>query len=70
VEHKALMDKVGDRVRFQLYSGRDVDGIIRAIVKTTAGVKLRMEYGAGNYVATTNPDQIVRQAEPKEDAEF
>jgi hypothetical protein len=56
--------KVGDRVRFRLYIGREVEGVLRAILKTSAGPKLRMEYGAGNFVATINPDQIIRAAEP------
>jgi hypothetical protein len=34
--------KVGSRVRFRLYIGREVDGVIRAILKTTSGTRLRM----------------------------
>jgi hypothetical protein len=52
--------KVGDRITFRLYAGREVEGIIRAILKTTAGTKLRMEYGTGKYVATIDPDQITK----------
>jgi hypothetical protein len=51
--------KVGDRLKFRLYSGREVDGILRAILKGASGPKLRMEYGAGTLVATINPDQII-----------
>jgi hypothetical protein len=52
--------KVGSRIRFRLYIGREVDGVIRAILKTTSGTKLRMEYGAGPYVATISPEQIIQ----------
>jgi hypothetical protein len=33
--------KVGSRVRFRLYMGREVDGVSRAIVKTMDGERLR-----------------------------
>ena len=52
--------------------GRDVDGVVRAIMKTTSRVRYRVEYGAGPYVATINPDQIISPGErdaPK-DVEF
>jgi len=43
--------------------GREVDGVIRAILKTS-GTKLRMEYGAGPYVATISPEQIIQPEKP------
>jgi hypothetical protein len=43
---------------------REVDGVIRAILKTTSGTRLRMEYGAGPYVATINPEQIIEPEKP------
>jgi hypothetical protein len=51
--------KVGKRVRFKLYMGREVDGVIRAILKETTGTKLVVEYGAGNFVAKIRPDQLI-----------
>jgi hypothetical protein len=50
---------VGKRVHFQLYMGREVDGIIRAILKETTGTKLIVEYGKGNFVAKIKPDQLI-----------
>jgi hypothetical protein len=32
--------KVGKRVRFKLYMGREVEGVIKAILKETSGTKL------------------------------
>jgi hypothetical protein len=58
--------KVGSRIRFRLYIGREVDGVIRAILKTTSGVRYRVEYGNGPYVATINPEQIVQPEKPSE----
>jgi hypothetical protein len=43
--------RVGKRVRFKLYMGREVDGVIRAILKETSGTRLIVEYGVGNFVA-------------------
>jgi hypothetical protein len=51
--------KVGNRVRFMLYMGREVDGVIRAILKETTGTKLVVEYGAGNFVAKIKPEQLI-----------
>ena len=64
--------RVGSHIRFRLYIGREVDGVIRAILKTTSGTKLRMEYGAGPYVATISPEQIVHAEKPDapKDVEF
>jgi hypothetical protein len=55
---------VGSRIRFRLYTGRDVDGVIRAIVRTTSGMRYRVEYGNGPYVATISPEQIVQPEKP------
>jgi hypothetical protein len=43
--------KIGERIRFRPYAGREVEGIVRAIMKTTSGERYRMEYGAGHYIA-------------------
>ena len=51
--------KIGKRVRFRLYIGREVDGVIRRILKETTGTKLVVEYGKGNYVAKIRPDQLI-----------
>ena len=40
--------------------GRDVDGVIRAILQTTSGVRYRVDYGNGPYAATIHPEQIVQ----------
>ncbi len=64
--------RVGSRIRFQLYAGREVDGVIRAILQTTSGVRYRVEYGNGPCVATINPEQIVQPEKPDapKDVEF
>jgi hypothetical protein len=54
--------KGGDRIKFQLYMGREVDGVVRAILKTTSGVRLRVEYGRN--LATIHPDQITWPPKP------
>ena len=51
--------RVGDRVRFRLFAGREVDGVVRAILKTPSGVKLRLEYGSGPYFTNIGLEQIV-----------
>lgn len=56
--------KVGSRIRFRLYMGREVDGVIRGIVKTTSGMRYRVEYGRGPFVATVSPEQIVHAERP------
>ena len=56
--------KGGSHIRFTLYMGREEDGVIRAILKTTSGTKLRMEYGAGPNVATISPEQIIQPEKP------
>jgi hypothetical protein len=54
--------KVGQRIRFRLYIGREVDGVIRAILKTTSGVRYRVEYGSN--LATISPEAIVQPEKP------
>jgi hypothetical protein len=61
----ATIPKVGSRIHFTLYAGREVDGVIRAILQTTSGVRYRVDYGNGPYVATINPEQIIRPPEIK-----
>ena len=51
--------KVGERIRFRLNAGREVDGVVRAILKTPSGTKLRLEYGSGPYFANITLDEIV-----------
>jgi hypothetical protein len=53
--------KVGERVRFRLHAGREVDGVVRAILKTPSGTKLRLEYGSGPYFTNIDLEQIIRQ---------
>jgi hypothetical protein len=64
--------RVGSRIRFQLYAGREVDGVIRAILQTTSGVRYCVDYGNGPYVATINAEQIVQPEKPDapKDVEF
>jgi hypothetical protein len=50
--------KVGERIRFRLHAGREVDGVVRAILKTPSGTKLRLEYGSGPYFASITLDEI------------
>jgi hypothetical protein len=49
--------RVGSHIRFRLYMGREVDGVVRAIVNTIDGERLRVAYG--NNLATINPAQII-----------
>jgi hypothetical protein len=51
--------KVGERIRFRLYAGREVHGVVRAILKTPSGTKLRMEYGSGPYFANITLDEMI-----------
>jgi hypothetical protein len=52
------MPKVGTRIRFRLYIGREVEGVIYAIVKTIDGVRYRVKYGSN--LATIKPEQIIQ----------
>ncbi len=56
------MPKVGSRIRFTLYMGREVDGVIQAIVKTVDGERLRVAYG--NNLATIKSEAIVQPEKP------
>ncbi len=62
--------KIGSRIRFEIYTGREVDGVIRAILKTTSGVRYRVEYGTN--LATISPEQIIHAETPDapKDVEF
>ncbi len=65
--------KVGNRIRFMLYMGREVNGVIRAILKESSGTKLIVEYGAGNFIARIRPDQLIPPPTEKDvpgDVEF
>jgi hypothetical protein len=50
--------------------GREVDGVIRAVLKTTSGFEYRVEYGS-NF-ATIEPEAIVHSDKPDapKDVEF
>jgi len=37
--------KVGDRVTMSLSAGRVVDGVVKAIISCTDGVRLQVDYG-------------------------
>jgi hypothetical protein len=39
--------RVGSRIRFRLYAGREFDGVIRAILKTATGVLYRVGMATG-----------------------
>jgi hypothetical protein len=56
------LPKVGSHIRFQLYMGREVDGVIRGIVQTIDGEKLRVAYG--NNLATISLEQIIEPEKP------
>jgi hypothetical protein len=63
--------KVGTRIRFRLYMGREVDGVIRAILKTLEGMRYRVEYGSN--LATITPGAIVQppgERDAPKDVEF
>ncbi len=63
--------KVGDTIHFRLFSGLNEVGVIRSILKTTSGLKFRIEYGTGKYIATISQDQIVPPStEPKDHIKF
>ena len=50
--------RVGSRIRFQLYIARYEEGIVRAILNTDTGTKLRVQYSR-NF-ATITPEAIVQ----------
>jgi hypothetical protein len=50
--------RVGDTIKFELFLGRYVDGIIRSYTRDAKGIKLRVEYGIGNF-ANIRPESIV-----------
>jgi hypothetical protein len=54
--------KAGSHIRFRLYTGREVDGVIREIVQTIDGERLRVAYG--NNLATISYAQIVHAEKP------
>jgi hypothetical protein len=58
----ALIPKIGSHIRFRLYTGREVDGVIRAIVETIDGVRYRVAYGSN--LATISYEQIVHAEKP------
>jgi hypothetical protein len=59
-----MIPKAGSRIRFRLYTGREVDGVIREIVQTIDGVRYRVEYGNGPYLATISSEQIIGPETP------
>jgi hypothetical protein len=62
--------RVASRIRFTLYTGREVDGVIREIVQTIDGERLRVAYG--NNLATISYAQIIQPEKPDapDDIEF
>jgi hypothetical protein len=46
----------GQRIRFRLYAGREVVGVIRGVLKTVCGLKYAVEYG--NNITKINPEQV------------
>ena len=62
--------RVDSRICFRLYAGREVDGVIRAILQTTSGVRYRVDYGNGPYVATINPELQPEKPDAPKDVEF
>jgi hypothetical protein len=58
------LPKVGAHIKFRLYSGREAGGVVRAIITTADGRKLRVEYGSGPFVATINPEQLIQEGKP------
>jgi hypothetical protein len=58
----AAIPKVGSRIRF-LLMGREVDGVVRGIVNTIDGERLRVAYG--NNLAMISPEQIIQPEKPR-----
>jgi hypothetical protein len=50
--------QIGDTVKFELFLGRYVDGVIRSVWNDRGLLKLRVEYGPGSF-ATILPDEIM-----------
>ena len=59
----ALLPKVGQQVRFRLRAGKEIKGIVRAILTSNSGPRLKVEYGSGNFIATVNPNHLVLRPE-------
>ena len=45
MEKKRRQFKVGDRIRVSIPVGRIVDATIRAVIASTEGIKLQVDYG-------------------------
>ena len=50
--------QVGQTVKFELFLGRYVDGVIRSVSHDKGLTKLRVEYGPGSF-ATILSDEII-----------
>jgi hypothetical protein len=56
--------KIGQKIEFQLFLGRYVEGIIRSISKDDTGWKLRVEYSANGDCATVRPEHLRHKPKP------
>jgi hypothetical protein len=66
----ATIPKIGSRIRFQLFIGLGEEGIVRAILNTASGTKLRVQHES-NF-AMIKPEVIVQPEKPDapDDIEF
>jgi hypothetical protein len=67
-----LLDRLLAERELKSNMGREVGGVIRAILKAISGVRYRVEYGSGPFVATIKPEAIVQpeEREAPDDVEF
>lgn len=56
--------KVGDKIEFELFLGRYVEGTVRSISKDEKGWKARVEYSVNGDCATIRPEHLRRKPKP------
>jgi hypothetical protein len=59
-----LKFEVGDLVKFVLRNGKIEEGVLCAVIKTTAGVQLNIAFGMG-LIASVKRGQIVEKTFPR-----
>jgi hypothetical protein len=60
-----LKFEVGDRIKFVLRSGKVEEGVVRAVIQTTAGPVLNLSFGPQlDLAASVNARQVVGKYPP------
>jgi hypothetical protein len=65
LKNSDLKFEVGDRVKFILRSGKIEEGVLRAVILTTAGPVLNVSFGPkDDLAASVNARQVVEKLPP------